>query len=146
MSCSHGFTRKVGDNENYIFFYRKKGLVMTINPIKHFSTKQHNLYLHLARNALIGFFLIALALGIGMLGYHALEGMSWIDAFINASMILSGMGPETAVLTTGGKLFAGFYALFSGLAFVAIVAIMLAPAIHVFFRKIHLESGGRGQS
>jgi hypothetical protein len=100
-----------------------------------------NIYLHLIRNALIGLSLIAVALFIGMYGYHVTEGMSWVDAFMNAAMILSGMGPAATIVTTNGKLFAGFYALFSGLAFVAIVAIMLAPAIHKFFRKIHLENG-----
>lgn len=101
--------------------------------------KQRNLFLHLIRNALIGFLLIGMALFIGMFGYHATEGMSWVDAFMNAAMILSGMGPAATIVTAKGKLFAGFYALFSGLAFVAIIAIMLAPAIHKFFRKIHLE-------
>lgn len=104
----------------------------------------HNLYLHLTRNALIGLSLIAVALFIGMVGYHVTEGMSWVDAFMNAAMILSGMGPAETIITSHGKLFAGFYALFSGLAFVAIIAIMLAPAIHKFFRKIHLESGRGG--
>lgn len=100
-----------------------------------------NIYLHLMRNALVGLLLIAAALFIGMYGYHVTEGMSWIDAFMNAAMILSGMGPAATIVTTDGKLFAGFYALFSGLAFVAIVAIMLTPAIHALFRKIHLEGG-----
>jgi hypothetical protein len=103
--------------------------------------KQRSLTLHLIRNALIGFLLIAIALFIGMFGYHVTEGMSWIDAFMNAAMILSGMGPAAIIITEKGKLFAGFYALFSGLAFVAIIAIMLAPAVHKFFRKIHLEDG-----
>ena len=98
------------------------------------------LYHHIARNSLIGFMLIATALCIGMLGYHFFEEMSWIDSFLNAAMILSGMGPATALITPGGKLFAGIYALFSGLAFIAIVVILLSPVIHKFFRKIHLES------
>ena len=112
-----------------------------VNKQKKHEQVQHPLYLHLMRNALIGFMLIAIALFIGMLGYHVTEHMFWVDAFLNASMILSGMGPANEMMTTQGKLFAGFYALFSGLAFVAIVAIMLAPAIHKFFHKIHLESG-----
>jgi hypothetical protein len=66
--------------------------------------------------------------------------MSWVDAFLNASMILSGMGPVTPLETTAGKIFAGFYALFSGLAFIAIVVMILSPLLHKFFRKIHLES------
>ncbi len=104
------------------------------------SAKRLNIYLHLVRNSFIGLTLIALALGMGMIGYHFTEQMSWIDAFLNASMILSGMGPAATLVTTGGKLFAGFYALFSGLAFIAIVVIMLSPVIHRFFRKIHLET------
>lgn len=100
-----------------------------------------NFYSHMIRNSLIGVTLIAAALFIGVLGYHLFEPMSWIDAFLNASMILSGMGPATTLTTTAGKLFAGCYALFSGLAFIAIVVIMLSPLIHAFFRKIHLETG-----
>ncbi len=105
----------------------------------------HHLYLHLARNAWIGFMLIAIALFLGMLGYHVFEGMGWVDAFLNASMILSGMGPADPMVTTHGKLFAGFYALFSGLSFIAIVAVMLSPLIHRVLRKIHLESGRGGE-
>lgn len=98
------------------------------------------IYHHVIRNSVIGLILIAVALYIGMVGYHVFEHMSWIDSFLNASMILSGMGPATALVSAGGKLFAGFYALFSGLAFIAIVVIVFSPAIHQFFRKIHLES------
>lgn len=100
-----------------------------------------NIYKHMLRNSFIGLLLIAAALWIGMLGYHFSERMSWIDSFLNASMILSGMGPANTLVTTVGKLFAGFYALFSGLAFIAIVVIMFTPMIHRFFRKIHLETG-----
>jgi len=93
---------------------------------------------HLTRNIIVGMILIAAGLYIGMLGYHHFEHMTWIDAFANASMILSGMGPLTPLLTNGGKLFAGFYALFSGLTFIIVIGLMLAPLIHKFFRKIHL--------
>lgn len=103
-------------------------------------SKVPTIYHHMARNSFIGLLLIASALGIGMVGYHFSENMPWIDSFLNASMILSGMGPATTLSTNTGKLFAGFYALFSGLAFIAIVVIMLSPIIHKFFRKIHLES------
>jgi hypothetical protein len=99
-----------------------------------------NIYLHLLRNTLIGCGLITIALFIGMLGYHVFEKMSWTDSFLNASMILSGMGPASPLVTAKGKLFAGFYALFSGLAFIAIMVIMLSPMIHAFFRKIHVEN------
>jgi hypothetical protein len=84
-------------------------------------------------------FIIA-ALGAGMYGYHHFEGMAWIDAFINASMILGGMGPVDTLHTFNGKLFAGIYALFSGLAFIALMAVVFSPVIHHFFHQIHLES------
>lgn len=96
---------------------------------------------HLARNMIWGLLFILAALGIGMWGYHHFETMSWTDAFLNASMILGGMGPVTTLVTEGGKIFAGIYALFSGLAFIAIMALVFAPVIHRFFHKIHLESG-----
>lgn len=104
------------------------------------STVRFRTVLHFVRNGLLGLALIVVALFVGMLGYHEFEHMSWIDSFINASMILSGMGPESSVTSTAGKIFAGFYALFSGLAFIAIVVMMLSPAIHALFRKIHLEN------
>lgn len=98
-----------------------------------------NIYLHLTRNSLIGIGLIIVSLFIGMLGYHVFERMSWVDAFVNAAMILSSMGPLGTPATTSGKIFAGCYALFSGLAFIVIMAIIFSPIIHRFFRKIHLE-------
>jgi len=98
------------------------------------------LYFHLIRNIFFGVIAIAIALFAGMLGYHSYENMSWVDAFVNASMILSGMGPLNPLVTTGGKIFAGFYALFSGLAFIVIIAVIFSPVIHLFFRKVHLES------
>lgn len=98
-------------------------------------------YLHMIRNTLWSLILTTIALCIGMEGYHLTEKMPWIDSFMNASMILSGMGPATTINTTPGKLFAGFYALFSGLAFIAIIVIILSPVLHQFFRRIHLESG-----
>jgi hypothetical protein len=93
----------------------------------------------LTRNLLTGFLIILCSLGGGMLGYHHLERMSWIDAYENASMILSGMGPVTAIETTAGKLFAGTYALFSGIVFLVVIAIIFAPVIHRFFHKFHIE-------
>lgn len=116
---------------------------MNMNIRQHIGSA-HNVYKHLLRNMLIGLILIAVALFIGMLGYHLFEKMSWIDSFMNASMILSGMGPATTLTTTNGKLFAGFYALFSGLAFIAIIVVILSPIIHRFFRKIHLEGRNEG--
>ena len=86
---------------------------------------------------------IAFALGMGMVGYRTFEGMSWVDAFVNAAMILSGMGPVSSLQTTGGKIFAGCYALFSGLAFVAILGIIFAPVFHRFLHRFHVEEAKR---
>lgn len=86
-----------------------------------------------------GLICILLSLLLGMLGYHYYENMSWVDAFVNAAMILSGMGPLTALKTNGGKLFAGFYALFSGLVFIIILGVIFAPVVHRFFHKLHLK-------
>lgn len=95
---------------------------------------------HLTRNVILGLIFISLSLYMGMFGYHYFEHMTWIDAFANAAMILSGMGPLTPLTTSGGKIFAGAYALFSGLAFIVFIGVVFSPVIHSFFRKIHLES------
>mgnify|MGYP001363719183 FL=1 len=93
-----------------------------------------------ARSALLGTALIALSLAAGMAGYHDLEGLPWLDAFSNAAMILSGMGPLAQPQPPGGKVFAGFYALYSGLAVVLITGITFAPLIHAFLYRLHLET------
>lgn len=93
----------------------------------------------LTRNTLIGFGMILTSLGIGMAGYHHYENMSWIDAYVNAAMILSGMGPVSNLQTDAGKIFAGTYALFSGILFLVIIAIIFGPVIHRFMRQMHLE-------
>ena len=81
------------------------------------------------------------SLAVGVAGYHFIEGLSWLDSLLNASMILGGMGPVGTIQTTGGKLFASFYALFAGLVFVVIVGILVAPAFHRFLHRLHLEDG-----
>ena len=87
--------------------------------------------------------LIGLSLLAGMAGYSYFEGMAGIDAFVNASMILSGMGPLDQPKTWGGKLFAGLYALYSGLALIVVAGILLAPFVHRLLHRFHLE-GGKG--
>jgi hypothetical protein len=103
-------------------------------------------YRRIARNIGLGALVIALSLGIGMIGYHVFEKLPWIDAFLNASMILSGMGPVATLQSAGGKIFAGCYALFSGIALISIVGIIFAPVVHRFLHKFHLEDEGRNQS
>ena len=83
--------------------------------------------------------LILFSLSIGMLGYHFLAGLSWIDAFVDASMILSGMGPLAALPNDSAKLFAGIYAIYCGIAFIATSGVILAPVIHRSLHKFHLE-------
>lgn len=100
----------------------------------------HYFHFRLLRSFGIGLAAIVVALGVGTCGYHYFESMSWVDAFANASMILSGMGPLHHLNTTGGKIFAGLYALFSGLFFILIIAIIFSPYIHRFFTKIHAQS------
>ena len=85
--------------------------------------------------------LVAVALGIGMAGYHFFENLGWVDAFENAAMILSGMGPVATLQTDAGKIFAGCYALFSGLMLITVTGIVLAPVVHRALHKFHLESG-----
>jgi hypothetical protein len=99
----------------------------------------HLYLIHIVKNLTIGGLLIAIALGIGMVGYHYYEHMTWVDAFCNAAMILSGMGPVVPLATYGGKMFAGFYALFSGLTFIAIIGFVFAPIFKRFFHKMHLD-------
>ncbi len=84
--------------------------------------------------------LVAASLAVGMVGYHGFEGLPWIDSFVNASMLLSGMGPLFQPVTIGGKLFAGIYALYSGLAVLVIAGVMFAPVIHRFLHRFHLEA------
>ena len=100
-------------------------------------------YHRLARSVGLGLTVVGCSLLIGMLGYHVFEHLGWIDSFANAAMILSGMGPVATLQTDGGKMFAGCYALFSGIAFIGIVAIIFAPVIHRFLHKFHLEDERR---
>jgi hypothetical protein len=83
--------------------------------------------------------IILFSLGIGMLGYHYLESLSWIDSLLNASMILGGMGPVNALQTNAGKVFASFYALYSGFILLASVGVLAAPIFHRFMHRFHLE-------
>lgn len=85
--------------------------------------------------------LIAAALAFGMVGYRLTEHMSWLDAFANAAMILSGMGPLATLQTRAGKLFAGCYALFSGLAFITLTGLILGPFAHRMLHRFHLAEG-----
>ena len=87
----------------------------------------------------IGLLIVVGALYIGVLGYHFTERYSWVDSFLNAAMILGGMGPVNTLTTVAGKLFAGIYALFSGIVFLIAIGIIIAPLAHRIFHHFHLE-------
>jgi phosphotransferase system glucose/maltose/N-acetylglucosamine-specific IIC component len=108
---------------------------------KHEPLLSRQLFLvRLVRHVVLAFLFILVSLGIGMTGYRCYEGMPWVDAFLNASMILGGMGPVGELHTEGGKIFAGCYALYSGLMAIVIVGIMAAPILHRFLHRFNLES------
>ena len=79
------------------------------------------------------------SLVVGVAGYHLTEGLSLIDSILNASMILGGMGPVDAIKTPGGKVFASFYSLFSGVVFLGVVGIILAPIVHRMLHRLHVS-------
>ncbi len=83
--------------------------------------------------------LIGVSLFIGMLGYRLLEGLKWIDGFLDAAMLLGCMGPVHIPVTPGGKLFAGIYALYCGLVVIFITGLLLAPVAHRVLHRFHME-------
>jgi len=111
-----------------MFEYRKQALL----PRRVF-------YARMARALALGGAIILCSLTIGMAGYHYFEKLSWLDAFVNAAMILSGMGPVAQIQTSEGKFFAGCYALFSGIAFLTSIGVVFAPVFHRFLHRFHIE-------
>ncbi len=83
--------------------------------------------------------LLVVSLAGGMVGYIYFEGLSWIDAFLNASMLLGGMGPVNPPQTSGGKLFAGCYALYAGLVFIVTAALLFTPLLHRVLHRFHFD-------
>lgn len=99
----------------------------------------------LQRQALFTAIAVAIVFGsllLGVLGYHGFEGLPWIDALVNAAMILGGMGPVDPLRTTSGKIFATFYALYSGVIFLLVAGVLFAPLFHRFLHHFHLELDG----
>jgi hypothetical protein len=119
-------------------FSRRGAGVIAMPPRSHFVRG-------MVHNAAIATGLIAAGLAIGMAGYHWLGGMSWLEAFYYASMILAGEGPPADPPNLTGEglahlhLFAGFYALFSGVTFITLMGVLFAPALHRFLHRFHLE-------
>ena len=100
---------------------------------------KHKYYKRIAWNLFIASGILAVCLAIGVLGYHYTDGIPWLDALQNASMILSGMGPVVTITSDGGKLFSSFYALFSGVVFITNIGLILAPAAHRLFHTLHIQ-------
>jgi hypothetical protein len=108
----------------------------SVIPLRQFA-------LRLAHSGALAIAIVAASLFVGMLGYHLLEGLSWIDAFLNAAMLLGGMGPVEVPTTFGGKLFSGLYALYCGLVVIFAAGILLAPMAHRVLHKFHMEGRPR---
>jgi hypothetical protein len=100
----------------------------------------------MARSIAVVAGIVAVSLFMGSAGYHYLGELPWIDSLLNASMILAGMGPVDPIHSSAAKLFASFYALYSGIAFLTMVAILMAPLLHRFLHKFHLEASERGDT
>jgi hypothetical protein len=115
-----------------MFGHHYEHISQPVAPLPHYLRRQ-------LRSLGIGLALVVVALLAGMEGYHRLVGLSWIDSFLNASMILAGMGPMAAPTTDAGKIFAGTYALFSGIAVLAIAGVIAAPLVHRFLHRMHAD-------
>lgn len=96
----------------------------------------------LIRNGLVAALMVGVSLAFGIAGYRGFEGMGWIDAFANAAMILSGMGPLSPLTTDAGKLFAGLYAIYSGVVLVFSTTLLLAPVLHRLLHHFHIADEG----
>ena len=94
---------------------------------------------HLRANVVVAAAILAGSLAVGMVGYHTAADLPWVDAFLNASMLLSGMGPVAELRTDGAKIFAGVYAIYSGVVILATVGLMLAPVVGHALRRFHLN-------
>ncbi len=93
----------------------------------------------MAVHLLVAFGLLVVSLGAGVLGYRGFEGLSWLDSLLNASMILGGMGEVAPLMTAGGKIFASVYSLFSGMVFLVVAGVMVAPVAHRILHRMHLD-------
>ena len=99
----------------------------------------HIFWRRIGKNLFFTLLTLTGSLALGTAGYHFWGGQIWIDAFHNASMILSGMGPVVNITNTAGKIFSSFYALFSGLVFITNVGLLLAPLMHRLYHMMHIE-------
>ncbi len=142
--CKPGFWGVL--SRNLAFDPSADGAILAANMFEHRRKPllpRRDFILRVARSFALAAAITSVSLGIGMAGYHGFEGLSWLDSFLNAAMILSGMGPVAQIQTSGGKMFAGCYALFSGLALISVLAVIIAPIFHRFLHKFHMEAEAR---
>jgi hypothetical protein len=92
----------------------------------------------LLRSVVAALALIGISLSVGLLGYHFIAGLAWIDAFLESAMIMSGMGPVAPSGSTAAKLFAGCYAIYCGVALLTTAGLVIGPLLHRFFHRLHL--------
>jgi hypothetical protein len=113
---------------------------MTVRSVAdHQEHRRRQFWRRMGLHSTLSATILLLSLMIGMSGYHHFEHMTWVDAFANTAMILSGMGPLRTDLTESGKIFAGVYALYSGLVVIAVTGLLLAPAVHRLMHKVHWD-------
>ena len=117
------------------FEHRKQPLVSKQSFVK-----------RLAFAAVLSTLLLAVWTAVGMIGYHVLAGLGWVDAFLNSAMIVGGMGPVDVLNNQPAKVFAGFYAIFSGVIFLSIFGLLIGPVFHRFLHRFHLDTDGREES
>ncbi len=108
---------------------------MALKKIPH----KNDYYHKVLKSVLLGLIVLFLSLAIGVVGYHYYFNLNWIDSLLNASMILTGMGPVDKAITDGAKLFSSFYSLYSGVAFLTSVAVIFSPIVHRFLHKFHAD-------
>jgi hypothetical protein len=129
MTAKTGHHHHRKDGRTVLHFEHKDEPLL---PRRHF-------YRRVLRNGMIAGALVAGSLAIGVVGYHWLGQLGWIDSLLNASMILTGMGPVDRMEGAAAKIFASAYALFSGVAFLTSMGVLLAPAFHRFIHRFHLD-------
>jgi hypothetical protein len=113
---------------------------------KHRLLTRKEFTFHVARYFGFALQILGFGLGVGILGYHFIARLGWIDSFLNASMILGGMGPVDTLHSAAAKVFASCYALFSGLAFIGIASVIFTPFAHRILHRFHLDQEDRAQS
>jgi hypothetical protein len=123
----------------------QRAAAMTMRPAKPLAPRSEFLA-RVGRGALFAVTIIAIGLALGAAGFHFSEDQPWLDATLNASMLLAGEGPVAPIHTVTGKLFSTVYALFSGFFFVTATGVMLAPVVQRFLHRFHLELASEGEA